>query len=214
MYRLVFITAVLIVIQNHLPLHGQWILEDPTVDIRPEWSNHKIEEFHHFFDEVFIRLDDGSTWKVNADDVAWLAAEETPLLETAITLMPEAGTDWYPVKIIIHNEKGRPWKDFTVNLEAPPALPEMPQIKSVKLSTLETCQILIQMRTPGGLKETTLYINPMDGGIVVNWKEGQKIVICGTWFPEFDPIGRKDYDSVFLYTVFNYHTKEFAFFTF
>lgn len=210
----VFLFLVLIHAQCPPSLQAQVIIEDPIVDVRPEWSNHKIENIFYCKDAVFARLDDSSLWKVNPNDVPWIAENEKSIQGMAFTLMPEAGTDQYPVKIIVHNEKGRPWRDFTVSLDTPPETQEGAQIRDVAAIDEEHYRICIQKLSKEGLQEAFISINPLDSEAVKNWMQGQRIIIGGTWFPEYDPFGRKDFDSIYFYTIYNYHTKEFAFFTF
>jgi hypothetical protein len=200
------------ILNNTTALYGQTVVEDPIVVINTDWSNHKIENFHSTPHGLFVFIDDGSIWRVNSNDAEWVIHDQDQLLGVAITFMPETGTEAYPVKIIVHNDYC--WKDFTVSQETAPTLPGRAHIADVIEIDNDLFVLKIQKRTKEGPIESTLFINPQDYDTVKNWKTDQRIVICGVWFPEYDPIGRKEYNCTFLFTIYNYNTKEFAFFTF
>ena len=195
-------------------ISGQIIIEDPIVDVSTEWANHQIDSFHFSAHGTFAFINDGSIWRINPNDINWISENQEYLTHIAITIMPEAGSDHYPVRFIVHNNTSYGWKDFTVSQESAPTLPERAVISEIKIDDeIEgNLTIKIQKISNEDLIESSLFINPLDVNTVCNWNVGHRIVIGGVWFPEYDPVGRKEYNCTFLFTIYNYETKEFAFF--
>lgn len=212
-YCFIFL-LILIVNSTPLMLSAQVIIEDPVVDIQTEWSNHKIDSFHYSTHGTFAFINDGSIWRINPSDVNWIAENQENLIHIAVTIMPEAGTEDYPVRIIVHNDTSYGWKDFTVSQESAPTQPERALISEINVDSEGEPTINIQKQTKEGTLVSTLFINPVDIDTVTHWSAGQRIVVGGVWFPEYDPVGRKEYDCTFLFTIYNYETKDFAFFSF
>lgn len=207
-----FLVALYLAMGPIAPLSAQMVLEPPAVAVATEVRNHRFESFHFTQSGGYAFVDDGSVWYINPQDIAWIKKEPDKLLNIPITLMPEAGTDSYPVRIIVHTESwGFGWRDLTAKQAASPMDPHGTTISgidkedgafvSIKSNALEE-----------SFEETLLLINPLDAETVKRWKPGQKVVIGGVWFPEYDPYGRKEYNCGYLFVLYNYETKTFAFF--
>lgn len=192
------------------PLFPQVIVEDPIIDIGQEWKNHKIESFHFTPHGGFAFIDDGSAWMINHLELDWVKEKQDELLEIPITIMPEAGIENFPTRIIIHNNREPVWKDFTINHVSTPTSCHALHISAIDLETGST--LSLSVKTKEGIIEVPLYINPVNDYIVKRWKKGQKVIIGGIWFPEYDPNEHKEFDSAYLYVLYNYDTQDYVFF--
>lgn len=190
---------------------AQVIIEDPVVDVGNAWSVHQIESFHFTPHGGFAFLNDGSSWKINPSELEWVSENEDLLLNTPLTIMPEAGTEQYPLRIIVHSDKECGWVDFTVEYLSPPDDGEASYISRHASEDDEGLEIYVP------LKETVVHlrllINPHDSKTLTKWKKGQKVIIGGVWLPEYDLNGPKDYSSAYQYVLFNYSTGNYVFFS-
>lgn len=190
-------------------INAQIVVEDPVIAINYEWANHKIIRFEHHSQGSFVFLDDGSAWEINTVDHEWMHEREEDLVGIPVTIMPETGTEEFPVRIIVHGVKA--WEDFSVHLESAPTQPGRRVIEEV-LSEAEYPMMTIKKNVGEEEKKVVLVVNPNYRDIVKKWKRGQRVVVGGVWFPEYDPVGQRDYDCTFLFVVYNYDTNNFVFF--
>lgn len=189
---------------------AQVVIEDPIVIVGTNWANHKIDSYHFNSHVAFAFVDDGSVWCINPMDADWVEEDREYLVNTVVTLMPEAGTEDYPHRIIVHNDSGYGWKDFTVRLISMPLHSDTVNISSMDKET--GLSLNLSIPSEDGRVEYTLWTNPLDSESVKRWDVGQKVIVGGIWFPEYDPNGPKDYDCTYLYVLYNYETQEFVFF--
>ncbi|WP_041941431.1 hypothetical protein [Waddlia chondrophila] len=189
-------------------IEGQACMKDRIIDADKAWGIHQIDSFHFTPHGGFAFLNDGSSWKINPAESEWIKEHEPLLLNTPLTIMPEAGAEHYPLRVIIHSEREHGWVDFTVEYLSPPNEKEASYI----LKQSEDC---LEISIP--LQETaiqlTLLINPHDFKTLEKWKKGQKVMIGGAWLPEYDINGPKDYNCDYPYVLFNYNAGNYVFFT-
>ncbi len=189
---------------------SQVIIEDPIFDIGQEWKSHQIQSFHFTPYGGFAFLDDSSVWMINDEDLDWIQERQEKLLDTPITIMPEAGVEEFPTRIIVHNEKELGWKDFTIKYILAPTSYHALHICSIDTETGSTLSLLAETKEDS--VEIPLYINPVNDYNVKKWKKGQCVIIGGIWLPEYDPNEHKEYSSTYLYVLFNYDTQDYVFF--
>lgn len=192
-------------------VHCQIIIEDPTVDVGNSWSFHQIESFHFTSHGGFTFLNDGSSWKINPDDSDWVEEHQEILLNTSLTIMPDAGTEHYPLRIIVHGEESAGWRDFSVQFLSPPNDNEASVISGID-PTLEYFLIVTIPMEEGPIR-LPLLITPHDTTTLKKWKKGHKVIIGGVWLPEYDFNEHKDYNSAYQYVLYNYVTENYVFFT-
>lgn len=190
---------------------GQIIIEDPIVDVGNLWSFHQIESFHFTNHGGFAFLNDGSSWKIDPSDRCWVEENYEALLNTPMTLMPDAGTEDYPLRMVVHGEQSTGWKDFTVQYLSAPNDQDASVISEIDLISGNFLTLTIPLEC-----ETiylSLLINPHDETTLKKWKKGQKVIIGGVWLPEYDLNEHKDYSSAYQYVLYNYVTENYIFFS-
>jgi len=190
---------------------GQIIIEDPVVDVGNAWSVHQIESFHFTVHGGFAFLNDGSSWKINPEESERIQADAEQLLNTPLTIMPEAGTEYYPLRVIVHSEKECGWVDFTVEYLSPPNDGEASYISRPSNEYDDLLEIVVPLKKEA--VPLVLLINPLDSKTLKKWKKGQKVIIGGVWLPEYDLNGPRDYNSAYQYVLFNYSTGNYVFFS-
>lgn len=190
---------------------GQIIIEDPIVDVGNLWSFHQIESFHFTSHGGFAFLNDGSSWKIDPSDRSWVEENSEILLNTPITLMPDAGTEKYPLRMVVHGEQNTGWKDFTVQFLSAPNDQDASIISEIDLMLGNFLILTIPLESE--IIRLPLLINPHDVTTLKKWKKGQKVIIGGVWLPEYDFNEHKDYNSAYQYVLYNYFTGNYVFFS-
>lgn len=149
--------------------------------------------------KIILLLDDNSLWGIDPQYSEVSVDNHERLVGYYVTIMPAAENPENPVLFIIDNKK----EFFNANLVGIPA--EAPVIENVDLEgmTLDFSQDKGYYR---------LGIHAEDRKALENWKDGQKLVVGGVRFLEFDSTGRSQ--SEYMYLLFNYDKKEFVHFTF
>lgn len=142
-------------------------------------------------------LSNHSIWELNPDSSEISKDDYTLLLNQYVTLMPGKEPSEYPINLII--SKAGP--SISAKLLSVPT-------DSLKLVDLDSSGSQLQIDSPSGGLLQYLEIIPDNHEMVQRWQKGQKVVISGIWFPEFDPQGRSD--CAYLYTLYNYDTQEFT----
>ena len=159
------------------------------------YANKVIVHTFYLKEKVFALLDDSSLWEINPDYEQINGEHHDYLIGKNITLMPDISNADYEILFIL---------DYTIDHF---------NVKLISLPS-ETSKIvdinLGELSLQYSLKEDSnkIAIMPSDYEILQSWQKGQKVVVGGVWFNEYDQAGISDCE--YLYSLFNYEKKEFV----
>lgn len=175
----------------------------PNIEVETDaYANHTIIHLYYLNEKNYAVLDDHSLWELNPNENEKIEEQRDFLENSYLTIMPDTGSLNYPVTFIMFNKTDV----FTANLVSIPSnglqlLEIDPTGESITLITRS------ENRPPQVLKISS------DNYITVQrWQKGNRVVIGGVWFPEFDPQARFNCD--YLFCIYNYDTQELVFFSY
>jgi hypothetical protein len=201
--------AILIFLFAILQVHP--LAANLSAEKKPLWIPNTIESFHFTDHGEFAFLNDGSIWMINPLESSSIEQRTCSLVDKPVTLMPEAGTEEFPLRIIVHEVENEIRTDFTVQHLSAPLNPD--SLKIAEIDQESGNYLTITASLLSGKGELSLLINPQDTLTVKKWKKGQQVIIGGIWFPEYDPNEHKDFQDAYPWVLYNYHTGNYAFFT-
>lgn len=158
------------------------------------YANKVIVHTFYLKEKVFVVLDDSSVWEIDPGYEQINGEHHDYLVGHYVTLMPDIANPDYEIQFIIDLKV----EHFNVKLVALPS--ETSEIVDINLDELS-----LQYSVEEDFNK--IAVMPSDYETIKKWEKGQKVVVGGVWFDEYDQTGLSDCE--YLNTLFNYDTKEF-----
>ncbi len=159
------------------------------------YANKVISHTFSLKEKVFALLDDNSVWEISPAYEQINGEHHDYLVGKNVTLMPDIADPDYSILFIIDLKI----EHFNVKLAAIPT--ETSEILDINLDELS-----IQYSIGEDIHK--IAIMPSDYELIKDWQKGQKVVVGGVWFDEYDQTGLPDCE--YMNTLFNYDKQVFV----